>query len=69
MIIHCSGCGCEVEVPDELVGDVDPDEWNSGVIELNSNYFCDECEPARKLAGADPAANGGRVGEWSLWNS
>lgn len=44
MIIHCSGCGIEVEIPDELVGDVDPDEWNSGVIALDSNYFCDECE-------------------------
>lgn len=44
MIIHCSGCGVEVEIPDELVGDVDSDEWNSGVITLNANYFCDECE-------------------------
>lgn len=55
MHINCSGCGCSVEVPDELVGDVDYDEYKSGVLALVENYFCDECEPA----AAQTVAEGG----------
>lgn len=45
MVVLCSRCGTQIQVPDELIGDVDPDEYRSGVLTLVENYFCDGCEP------------------------